>query len=97
MTKTQIAIFGGGIGALTAAFELTEQDPEETRYDITIYTLVGVWEANALSAETRGICARSNMASMSGPDSMTTHSTWCSGSTLVSSVRRTNGVANSTG
>ena len=39
MTKTQIAIFGGGIGALTAAFELTEQDPEETRYDITIYTL----------------------------------------------------------
>ncbi|MGY2904773.1 FAD-dependent oxidoreductase [Bradyrhizobium sp. URHC0002] len=39
MTKTQIAIFGGGIGALTAAFELTEQDPEKTRYDITIYTL----------------------------------------------------------
>lgn len=37
--KTQIAILGGGIGALTAAFELTEQDPEKTRYDITIYTL----------------------------------------------------------
>ena len=37
--KTQIAILGGGIGALTAAFELTEQDPEKTRYDITVYTL----------------------------------------------------------
>jgi uncharacterized protein with NAD-binding domain and iron-sulfur cluster len=37
--KTQIAILGGGIGALTAAFELTEQDPEKERYDITVYTL----------------------------------------------------------
>jgi uncharacterized protein with NAD-binding domain and iron-sulfur cluster len=37
--KTQIAILGGGIGALTAAFELTEQDPENERYDITVYTL----------------------------------------------------------
>jgi uncharacterized protein with NAD-binding domain and iron-sulfur cluster len=37
--KTQIAILGGGIGALAAAFELTEQDPDKKRYDITIYTL----------------------------------------------------------
>jgi uncharacterized protein with NAD-binding domain and iron-sulfur cluster len=37
--KTQIAILGGGIGALTAAFELTEQDPKKTRFDITVYTL----------------------------------------------------------
>jgi uncharacterized protein with NAD-binding domain and iron-sulfur cluster len=37
--KTQIAILGGGIGALTAAFELTEQDPDKERYDITVYTL----------------------------------------------------------
>jgi uncharacterized protein with NAD-binding domain and iron-sulfur cluster len=37
--KTQIAILGGGIGALTAAFELTEQDPHQERYDITVYTL----------------------------------------------------------
>jgi uncharacterized protein with NAD-binding domain and iron-sulfur cluster len=37
--KTQIAILGGGIGALTASFELTEQDPKETRYDITVYAL----------------------------------------------------------
>src|ERR1700741_1259511 len=39
MHKTQIAILGGCIGAVTAAFELTEQDPEATRYDIPIYTL----------------------------------------------------------
>jgi uncharacterized protein with NAD-binding domain and iron-sulfur cluster len=38
-TKQKIAILGGGIGALTAAFELTEQDPDGSRYDITIYTL----------------------------------------------------------
>jgi uncharacterized protein with NAD-binding domain and iron-sulfur cluster len=37
--KTQIAILGGGIGALAAAFELTEQDPQNTRYAITVYTL----------------------------------------------------------
>jgi uncharacterized protein with NAD-binding domain and iron-sulfur cluster len=36
--KTRIAIFGGGIGALTAAFDLIEHDPEE-RFHITIYTL----------------------------------------------------------
>ncbi|GGC54489.1 NAD(P)-binding protein [Chelatococcus reniformis] len=39
MQRTRVAIFGGGIAALTAAFELTEQDPEQTRYDIAIYTL----------------------------------------------------------
>jgi uncharacterized protein with NAD-binding domain and iron-sulfur cluster len=37
--ETQIAILGGGIGALTAAFELTEQDSQKTRYDITVYAL----------------------------------------------------------
>jgi uncharacterized protein with NAD-binding domain and iron-sulfur cluster len=37
--RTQIAILGGGLGALTAAFELTEQDPEKARYDITVYAL----------------------------------------------------------
>jgi uncharacterized protein with NAD-binding domain and iron-sulfur cluster len=37
--KTRIAILGGGIAALTAAFELTEQDPKKSRYDITLYTL----------------------------------------------------------
>ena len=36
--KTRIAILGGGIGALTAAFELTEQNSDE-RFDITIHTL----------------------------------------------------------
>ena len=35
---TKVAILGGGIAALTAAFELTEHDPDNS-YDITIYTL----------------------------------------------------------
>ena len=35
---TRVAILGGGISALTAAFELTEHDPDGA-YDITVYTL----------------------------------------------------------
>ena len=37
--KTRVAILGGGMSALTAAFELTEHDPDGSTYDITIYTL----------------------------------------------------------
>jgi uncharacterized protein with NAD-binding domain and iron-sulfur cluster len=37
--KTRVAILGGGMSALTAAFELTEHDPDGSNYDITIYTL----------------------------------------------------------
>ncbi len=35
---TKVAILGGGMSALTAAFELTEHDPDNS-YDITVYTL----------------------------------------------------------
>jgi uncharacterized protein with NAD-binding domain and iron-sulfur cluster len=38
LKTTKVAILGGGISALTAAFELTEHDPENS-YDITVYTL----------------------------------------------------------
>ena len=37
MTKTKIAILGGGMGALAAAFDLTEQDPDGSHYEITLY------------------------------------------------------------
>ena len=37
--KIRVAILGGGIAALTTAFELTEQDPRGATYDITVYTL----------------------------------------------------------
>ena len=37
--KTRVAILGGGIAALTAAFELTEQDPGRSSFDITVYRL----------------------------------------------------------
>ncbi len=37
MSKQRVAILGGGIGALTAAFELTEHDVKRELYDITVY------------------------------------------------------------
>lgn len=37
MAKIKIAILGGGMGALAAAFDLTEQDPDGSLYDITLY------------------------------------------------------------
>jgi uncharacterized protein with NAD-binding domain and iron-sulfur cluster len=37
MAKKKVAILGGGAGALAAAFDLTEQDPDGSLYDITLY------------------------------------------------------------
>jgi uncharacterized protein with NAD-binding domain and iron-sulfur cluster len=37
--RTKIAILGGGVGALTTAFELTEWDKTRGHYDITVYTI----------------------------------------------------------
>lgn len=39
MPKQKVAILGGGIAALSAAFELTELDPSGDQFDITIYTI----------------------------------------------------------
>jgi uncharacterized protein with NAD-binding domain and iron-sulfur cluster len=39
MTKKKIAILGGGVGAVTAAFELTSQNDWQNRYEITLYQL----------------------------------------------------------
>src|ERR1700681_947062 len=37
--KTKIAILGGGIGAMTAAFALTDQPGWQDRYEITVYQM----------------------------------------------------------
>jgi uncharacterized protein with NAD-binding domain and iron-sulfur cluster len=37
--KTRVAILGGGVGALTAAYALTEVDPQGEKFEITIYQL----------------------------------------------------------
>jgi uncharacterized protein with NAD-binding domain and iron-sulfur cluster len=37
MAKTKIAILGGGIGSLAAAFDITEQDPDGSLFEVTIY------------------------------------------------------------
>src|SRR5262249_38170781 len=39
MAQKKIAILGGGIAALSAAFELTELDPNNELFDITVYTI----------------------------------------------------------
>ena len=61
---TKVAILGGGIAALTAAFELTELHDEDAPLDITIYTLgwrlggkgaVGRNAAMGLRAEEHGL------------------------------------------
>ncbi|WP_199805243.1 NAD(P)-binding protein [Bradyrhizobium pachyrhizi] len=39
MALRKIAILGGGVAALSAAFELTEQDPQHQLFDITVYTI----------------------------------------------------------
>jgi uncharacterized protein with NAD-binding domain and iron-sulfur cluster len=39
MSKKKVAILGGGIAGLSAAFELTELDPTGDQFDITIYTI----------------------------------------------------------
>ncbi|HVR91974.1 MAG TPA: FAD-dependent oxidoreductase [Novosphingobium sp.] len=38
-TKTRIAVIGGGVGAMTTAYELTEQPGWSDTYEITVYQL----------------------------------------------------------
>ena len=37
--KKKIAVLGGGVGSMTAAFEITESPGWEEKYDITVYQL----------------------------------------------------------
>ncbi|MEI9924989.1 MAG: FAD-dependent oxidoreductase [Bradyrhizobium sp.] len=39
MPRKKVAILGGGVAALSAAFELTELDPEGELFDITVHTI----------------------------------------------------------
>jgi uncharacterized protein with NAD-binding domain and iron-sulfur cluster len=39
MARKKVAILGGGIAALSAAFDLTEMDPDNELFDITVYTI----------------------------------------------------------
>lgn len=52
--KVRVAILGGGVGAMSAAFALTEIDPKGEKYDITVYQLgwrLGGKCANGRNAE----------------------------------------------
>ena len=37
LNKERIVILGGGVAAMTAAWELTNQPDWQSRYDITVY------------------------------------------------------------
>ena len=37
--KTKIAILGGGLSSITAAYELTQRPEDREKYDITIYQM----------------------------------------------------------
>jgi len=37
--RTRVAVLGGGVGAMTAAFALSELDPSGKKFDITVYQL----------------------------------------------------------
>ena len=39
MAKTKVAILGGGIGALAAAFDIVEQDPTGALFEVTLYQM----------------------------------------------------------
>lgn len=39
MAKTKVAILGGGIGSLAAAFDITEQDPTGARFEVTLHQM----------------------------------------------------------
>lgn len=51
MPKEKIAILGAGVGAMTAAFEVTSQPGWQERYDLTVYQLG--WRAGGKGASGR--------------------------------------------
>jgi uncharacterized protein with NAD-binding domain and iron-sulfur cluster len=51
-TREKVAILGGGMAALTAAYELTRPSDWQARYEITIYTLG--WRLGGKTATGRG-------------------------------------------
>ena len=37
--KTKVAVLGGGVSAMTAAFELTDTQELRDKYDVTVYQM----------------------------------------------------------
>jgi uncharacterized protein with NAD-binding domain and iron-sulfur cluster len=51
-TPQKVAILGGGIAALSTAFELTSQPDWQSKYDVTLYQLG--WRLGGKCATARG-------------------------------------------
>ncbi|NJP08916.1 MAG: NAD(P)-binding protein [Leptolyngbyaceae cyanobacterium RU_5_1] len=63
--KTKIAVLGGGMGSLAAAFELSNTPELRSRYEITVYQLG--WRLGGKGASGRGCAiALRSMVYMSG-------------------------------
>ncbi len=58
MTRTRIAILGGGVGAMTAAFHLTSTPDWRARYDVTVYQLGWRLGGKGASGRNRGCADR---------------------------------------
>lgn len=52
--KRRVAVLGGGVGAMSAAFALSELDPQGEKYDITVYQLG--WRLGGKTASGRNRC-----------------------------------------
>ena len=55
-SKKKIAILGGGIASLSAAFELSDYPQWQDRYEITVYQTG--WRLGGKTATGRGVCNR---------------------------------------
>src|SRR5580692_6172740 len=58
MAKERVVILGGGMGALTAAFELTSTLELRERYDVTVYQLGWRLGGKGASGRNAGACQR---------------------------------------
>lgn len=56
VTKQKIAVLGGGLGAMTTVFELTNVPNWQDKYEITVYQLG--WRLGGKGASGRGPCSR---------------------------------------
>ncbi len=59
MAKQKIAILGGGVGSITAAFELTEQEGWKDKYEITIYQMG--WRLGGKGASGRNLANKAEI------------------------------------
>lgn len=56
--KTKVAILGGGVGAMSAAFELTSEPDWKDRYEVTVYQMGWRLGGKGASGRNAAVCQR---------------------------------------